>query len=532
MKKILVGFLIIALMLSVTACGKTKINMEDVMTLSFTGVDGYGSYSLDFDWDALDEQLDKEKVYDFCNEKNPMYTSLWWQADGYISLYDMLYLKPSQENGKLKNGDQISFEIAVYEEMLGDCTLEELEEGLGIQFAQTTISAEVSGLGEAETLEIFSVVEDIISFAGVDGYGTLKWDIPENHSVTIDQFTFRSFETYDDNLRMQIDYNGAELTSCRFEPSQTQGFATGDKCTITISDAGSLQNDLIEIGYVCDTTSKDFSVPELAKGTPIDVLGEAAKRVIYYGGNGYGKASFIEGEFQIQADDFYLNFDATDYGSDTENAGYIKVEVIHINERLDAFEIRFDKYLELSEGDQLYMAITNYETLGDLQDYLMEYGYVISEGEMTLTVPNLGTYANDLSEITQDHMADIEAQIITVTPENEKTSYSTTVYENGQIIIASRKPGIASKARSKLRVFYILKETETISSAWTGTKVYEKYMLMECGDLILMPDGTVSMHYSDEYLATSNHKNYDSVEEALAALSEEYEYTAQALFDC
>ena len=146
MKKIIAVFLIIALMLSITACGKTKIDLEEVMTISFGGENGNGWCNFDFDWDALDEQLDKEKVYKFCMQKNPMYTALWWQADGYISLYDMLYVIPQQDIDHLRNGDQISFEIIVDEDVLGDCTLEELEKGLGIEFAQTTITAEVSGL--------------------------------------------------------------------------------------------------------------------------------------------------------------------------------------------------------------------------------------------------------------------------------------------------------------------------------------------------------------------------------------------------
>ena len=324
---------------------------------------------------------------------------------------------------------------------------------------------------------------------------------------------------------MQIDFNGAELTTCRFEPNNTQSLSTGDQCTIAISDADSLQNKLIGLGYVCDTTSKDFTVPQLDKGSPIDVLGEAAKHVIYYGANGHGKASFAEGEFQIQEGDFYLNFDATDYGGNAKNAGYIKVEVIHINERLATLDIYFEEYLDLSEGDQIRLMITNYEYLGELQDYLMEHGYVINTGEMTLTVPNLGTYANELSEVTQEYMADIEAKILASIPENEEKRSSTTVYENLHTIIASRKPGIASDANSTLRVFYILKETETISSSWTGTQVYEFYHLMECGDLILKPDGTVSMDYSDQYFARSNYANYKSVDEALEFLAKEYEYS-------
>lgn len=75
MKKLLAVLLTFALMLSITACGKTKIDVEEVTTISFTGEDGSGSYTLDVDWDALDAQLDKNKVYKFCMEENPMYTA-------------------------------------------------------------------------------------------------------------------------------------------------------------------------------------------------------------------------------------------------------------------------------------------------------------------------------------------------------------------------------------------------------------------------------------------------------------------------
>ena len=48
---------------------------------------------------------------------------------------------------------------------------------------------------------------------------------------------------------------------------------------------------------------------------------------------------------------------------------------------------------------------------------------------------------------------------------------------------------------------------------------------MECGDLILKNDGTVGMAYSEEDFATANYRNYQTVEEALETIAENYDYS-------
>lgn len=137
------------------ACGGGGVNMEDYVTVEFTGANGYGRADIDFDEDALVDDLlkDHEKALKKAAKKSEIYDG---DAEFYAeTLAELFYVRTEAEN--LSNKDKITVNV------LFDGSLEKVKKETGLKFKNTELKFTVSGLGEVEELDVFENMEMKIS---------------------------------------------------------------------------------------------------------------------------------------------------------------------------------------------------------------------------------------------------------------------------------------------------------------------------------------------------------------------------------
>ena len=91
------------------ACGGGGVNMEDYVTVEFTGANGYGRADIDFDEDALVDDLlkDHEKALKKAAKKSEIYDG---DAEFYAeTLAEFFYVRTEAEN--LSNKDNITVNV-------------------------------------------------------------------------------------------------------------------------------------------------------------------------------------------------------------------------------------------------------------------------------------------------------------------------------------------------------------------------------------------------------------------------------------
>ncbi len=137
-----------------------SFSAADIFDASFTGFNGAGCVVLTTKDDSL-----------------PFNVSASW-SNVYIDDYYSLTLKTSETEGKLSNGDE--FKVTIAEDQY---TSEYLLSKYGMYIdGKTEAVFTVSGLGEPDTLDIFSLVD--IKVSGVDGKAALTYHWNETEVTT------------------------------------------------------------------------------------------------------------------------------------------------------------------------------------------------------------------------------------------------------------------------------------------------------------------------------------------------------------
>ena len=231
MKKQLVfaGSLVMAL--GLTACGKTKIELEPYVTISYEGYDTLGTASVEFDYkhfvrDYRDDLkltgAGKKEVDDLEEAAEEMGLS--------DSTADMLavYIKGElDKDSELSNGDEVSY--------VWDIDAEEVAKYFNCELVYADITDTVKDLTEATPYDPF-----------------------EKISV--------SFTDTAPNGRIQID-NTSNDYGLSFIPDKSEGLSNGD--TVTVSVKAYYDNDVVKYclenyGALITETEKEYTVEGLA----------------------------------------------------------------------------------------------------------------------------------------------------------------------------------------------------------------------------------------------------------------------------
>lgn len=192
MKKVGIGVMVLLLAIALGGCGKQKVDITQFVDVSFTGIDGKATATVKFDFPALEEVLTFGK-----DDVTPA------EAAAIITLEDSLECEADIAK-ELSNGDNVRISIFWDEEAAKKC---------GVVFTGNEMTIEVTGLKEAEELDIFTDME--VTYSGIAPEGQAK--------ITAETFNSISFiVTPDSNLR-----NGDIITitaEADWEKLETEGY--------------------------------------------------------------------------------------------------------------------------------------------------------------------------------------------------------------------------------------------------------------------------------------------------------------------
>ena len=150
--------LVVVLVIALSGSSKTTIDVTEGVALEFAGANGYGTASLvgeDGWWDEAYAVLEEE--YDSGSDED--YLMLFASA---INLGSAVSFELSDSDG-LSNGDTVTVTVSIDEELVEDMPL---------KLTGSDLEFEVSGLAEAEEIDVFDYVS--VSFSGFSPYASVE----------------------------------------------------------------------------------------------------------------------------------------------------------------------------------------------------------------------------------------------------------------------------------------------------------------------------------------------------------------------
>lgn len=151
MKKVGIGVIALLLVIALGGCGKQKMDITQFIDVRFSGIDGKAAATVKFDFPALEEVLTFGK-----DDITPA------EAAAIIALEASMECEADISEG-LSNGDSIKISIFWDKEAAKKC---------GVVFTGNEMTIEVTGLKEAEEIDIFADME--ITYSGIAPEGTVK----------------------------------------------------------------------------------------------------------------------------------------------------------------------------------------------------------------------------------------------------------------------------------------------------------------------------------------------------------------------
>lgn len=219
--------------LSLTACGKKKIDVTETLSLKYDGADGYGTVEIINAYDWEDEALKAigiENIEDFSSLEDA------FKIESAVS-YEVL------PNNNLSNGDEVTVKVHIDEAELEEYQLKLI--GSEKKFV-------VEGLPEIQQVDLFDYAN--VSFMGASPFATAN-------------FLYESGDKYG-IIRYVLD--------------KDTNLAIGDVITVT---AEYDKEEMLENGYIAESDTKEFEVTNIPKyisqiaEIPEDANGKMKKQV-------------------------------------------------------------------------------------------------------------------------------------------------------------------------------------------------------------------------------------------------------------
>lgn len=130
-----------------TGCGKKEINLNDYISVVFSGYEGYGIATVEFDYESFETDCEKIKI------KNPNVAALYGNVAEYYQ--DFCFTYSVGEKEQLSNGDTIT--------LTWECEESLAENNTSGILVYNDESYTVSGLDSLPTFDVFEGVEVIFS---------------------------------------------------------------------------------------------------------------------------------------------------------------------------------------------------------------------------------------------------------------------------------------------------------------------------------------------------------------------------------
>lgn len=193
-----------------TGCGSSSVNLNDYITVSESGYDGYGSISVDINYNKLIEDhsnklTNKSLDTSVFGDKTPAL------AAAFVFSFYKPYALAYEQSETLKNGDKVEFSWNINES-----AIETLKEILKVNIKYKNFTYKVENLTPLREVDPFANIEyDTSGFSGagwIGNYpkvviddetnGTITWDLKldrENGKFSNgDSATFKLKSDYDD----------------------------------------------------------------------------------------------------------------------------------------------------------------------------------------------------------------------------------------------------------------------------------------------------------------------------------------------
>lgn len=199
----IIAFVMLALVVLLTGCGKKKIDVTENLQVSFEGYDGYGTAKLENEYYWESEALEAAGIE---------------SIDGFDTLGSALNIEMAvqyemQPISGLSNGDQVVVKASINEAMLEEYDFELLSKG-----EKTYI---VTGLQEIQEVDLFENVD--IGFSGISPYvraqiidsntdsysGVKRYTLDKETNLKVGESVILSVEFDEQELHM-AGYNAIE----------------------------------------------------------------------------------------------------------------------------------------------------------------------------------------------------------------------------------------------------------------------------------------------------------------------------------
>lgn len=208
------------------------IDMNKYTTVTFEGYDGYGTASVEIDWDKIKKDYgNKVKYTNDAQEQikalfgeealNAMNSGLIIPVDD-VRLFTDYSLDTKDNDNNLKNNDKVSLNWNIDSSYEG---------ALKVKIKAENKEYKVSGLKEVKTKDVFKDMD--VEFSGISPNG-----------------------------QMTYNYNGDDLDSYNFTVDNTFGLSNGDKVTITIN-IDNMSDFADKYGYLPKSMKKEYTVSNL-----------------------------------------------------------------------------------------------------------------------------------------------------------------------------------------------------------------------------------------------------------------------------
>jgi len=199
-KKLLLTAAGVMMAFMLTACGKTKIDLNEYVKINFEGYDTIGTASIEFDYKHfVKDNDDSLRLTKEGEEERRDMKDAAKELGLDNSAADMLatYLKGELDRSEgLSNGDEVTF--------TWDLDIDEIEERFKVELTYDDITEKVKGLTEAEAFDPF------------DGF-TLEFSGTAPNGVA------------------EVRDNTSNDLSLRYELDKSNGLSNGDVITVTVS---------------------------------------------------------------------------------------------------------------------------------------------------------------------------------------------------------------------------------------------------------------------------------------------------------
>lgn len=226
-KKIaIVGAAVIVLVVVVilmVANKKTVVNLNDYVTVTFSGYDSIGTAEYEFDRDAF--LFDYENVIMKKVKKDN--TTKYFDNPGASSFLSSCVEGKIDKDSDLSNGDIVKLKW--------NCQDEKAEEQYNVKLKYEETEYKVEGLTEPAVIDPFEAIE--VVFSGIAPFGEL--DVRKTSAEDIYRFMF-------------------------YEPSKSDGLSNGDEIVVKISGNHDNEYFIRQYGIVLAETEKTYVVEGLS----------------------------------------------------------------------------------------------------------------------------------------------------------------------------------------------------------------------------------------------------------------------------